>query len=357
MDAAGEKAAHVERRDSWVASVLDERFRLGRGEVKRYRRLDDNYAVVRATLERGLEPGGRRFVRALPPRLTMYWYTRERAVEARRFLEATVARAEGVVDESARADEASARAALACILAFQGRGDLARRHSDRAVALLEDLPREQRLFVTDLLAMTTAAAMTTDEREYMRELADVVGWLESELADPDLTALHGAVQTLVQLTGDSDADHVFRAAEHAYQQAGAAGHVFAAFVAASAAAYAEALRGRPEAGLTWSDRAIDLSIEYGGRHRAGALETRGNLLARCGRPAEAATVLGAARAQARRLNARWPRRPFTTRTLHEIERALGTTAFDAAVRAGEHLTLADLRAPRFSADQTFTNVR
>jgi hypothetical protein len=328
--------------------VLPEGFRLGRGEVERYRRLDDNYAVVRAALERGLGPDGEPRIRAMVPRMTMYWYSRERAAEARRFLEAAIVAAAASGD-GGRADEAGARAALACILAFQGRADLARPHSDRAVALLDDLPREHRLFVTDLLAMATAGAMTTDEREYMRELVDVVASLEAQLRDPDLTALHGAVRTLVQLTGETDAVEVRDAAVRSYRQATAAGHVFAAFVAASAAAYAEGLLRRPEVGLAWSDRAIDLSLEYGGRHRAGALETRGNLLARCGRPTEAAMVLGAARAQARRLDARWPRRPFTVRTLQDLERALGSAAFDAAWQAGEQLTLADLRAARFSS--------
>jgi predicted ATPase/DNA-binding SARP family transcriptional activator len=337
---AGERDALLARRDGWVRSVLGDRFRLRRGEIMRYRVLEANYAAVRATLERGLIHGGDPAAPLLAARLTMYWYTRERVVEARRWLDLAVRRA----GDGSPADRAAAHAGLAATLSFQGRADLARPHTEAVTALIDQVPVDRRAFVGDLLAATAAAAMTTEEFDYMRAVFPAATAVAAATADPDLDVLCAAVRCLVDLSTGADPQRCATAAEETHRQASDMRHILAAFLSASAGAYAELALGRPERGLEWSGRAINLSLTYGSLHGAGAVETRANLLARCGRTTEAATMYGAARAQARRLGGRWPRRALTGHLLHEVRGALTPAAFEAAYQAGEHLTLADFGA-------------
>ena len=52
-----EREQLLDRRDAWVRSVLGRDFRLRRGEIMRYRTLDDSYALIRATLNEAWSPG------------------------------------------------------------------------------------------------------------------------------------------------------------------------------------------------------------------------------------------------------------------------------------------------------------
>jgi predicted ATPase/DNA-binding SARP family transcriptional activator len=336
----GEREVMLDRRDAWVRSVLGPDFRLRRGEIMRYRTLDANYAAVRATLERELTGQGEPATPLLAAQLTMFWYTRERIVEARRWLDLAVRRAQ----DAPAADRAAAHAGLAWTLCFQGRADLARPHTDAVAALLDQVPLARRAFIGDLLAVNAAAAMTTDEFDYMRTVFATATAVAADVHDPDLDVLCAAVRGLVDISSGVDPMQCAVAAEAAHRRASDARHIFAAFLSASAAAYAELALGHPERGLEWSDRALNLSLTYGSRYGAGVVETRANLLAECGRPTEAATVYGAASAQALRLGGRWPRRALTVRLLSKVRAALAPADFETAYQAGERLTLADLGA-------------
>ena len=336
----GERDVMLDRRDAWVRSVLGADFRLRRGEIMRYRTLDANYAAVRATLERELAGHGEPATPLLAAQLTMFWYTRERIVEARRWLDLATRRA----GDAPAADRAAAHAGLAATLTYQGRADLARPHTDAVVALLDQVPMGRRAFVGDLLAVIAAAAMTTDEFDYMRAVFATATAVAADVADPDLDVLCEAVRGLVDISSGVAPRQCAAAAEAAHRRASDARHIFAAFLSASAAAYAELALGHPERGLEWSNRAFDLSLTYGSRYGAGVVETRANLLAECGRPTEAATMYGAASAQALRLGGRWPRRALTTRLLSKVRAVLAPADFEKAYQAGERLTLADLGA-------------
>jgi predicted ATPase/DNA-binding SARP family transcriptional activator len=337
---AGERDAMLDRRDRWVRSVLGAGFRLGRGEIMKYRTLEANYAAVRATLERELAGQDEPATPLLAAQLTMFWYTREQIVEARRWLDLAVRRAR----DAPAADQAAAHAALAWTLTFQGRADLARPHTDAVAALLDQVPIPRRAFVGDLLAVIAAAAMTTDEFDYMRTVFDAATAVAADVADPDLDVLCAAVRGLVDISSGADPRQCAATAAAAHRRAVDARHIFAAFLSASAGAYAELALGNPERGLEWSDRALDLSLTYGSLHGAGVVETRANLLAECGRPAEAARMYGAASAQALRLGGRWPRRALTARLLREVQATLAPADFEKAYQAGERLTLVDLGA-------------
>ena len=337
---AGEQDTMLDRRDRWVRSVLGPDFRLRRGEIMRYRTLEANSAAVRATLERDLAGHGEPETPLLAAQLTMFWYTRERMVEARRWLDLAVRRTRN----APAADRAGAHAGLAWTLTFQGRADLARPHTDAAAALLDQVPVGRRAFIGDLLAVVAAAAMTTDEFDYMRTVFDTAKAVAADVADPDLDVLCAAVRGLVDISSGLDPRHCAAAAETTHQRATDARHIFAAFLSASAAAYAEQALGHPERGLEWSNRALDLSRTYGSVYGAGAVETRANLLAECGRLAEAATMYGAAASQALRLGARWPRRALTAHLLSKVRAVLPPADFEKAYQAGDRLTLADLGA-------------
>jgi hypothetical protein len=166
----------------------------------------------------------------------------------------------------------------------------------------------------------------------------------ADVADPDLDVLCAAVRGLVDISSGADPRQCAATAAAAHRRAVDARHIFAAFLSASAGAYAELALGNPERGLEWSDRALDLSLTYGSLHGAGVVETRANLLAECGRPAEAARMYGAASAQALRLGGRWPRRALTARLLREVQATLAPADFEKAYQAGERLTLVDLGA-------------
>ena len=336
----GERDALLDRREGWVRSVLGTDFRLRRGEIMRYRTLEANYAAVRATLERELADAGEPRGSLLAAQLTMFWYTRERIVEARRWLDLAVRRAR----DASAADRAAAHAGLAATLSFQGRTDLARPHTDAAVALLDQVPIARRAFVGDLLAVVAAAAMTTEDFDYMRAVFAAATAAAADIADPDLDVLCAAVRGLVDISNGVDPQECAARADAAHRRASDERHLFAAFLSASAGAYAELALGRPERGLEWSDRALDLSLTYGSLRGAGVVETRANLLARAGRPAEAATMYGAASAQAVRLGGRWPRRALTAHLLREVRATLTPADFEKAYDAGERLTLTDLGA-------------
>ncbi len=340
LTAAGEREVMLDRRDAWVRSVLGADFRLRRGEIMRYRTLDANYAAVRATLERELTGHGEPATPLLAAQLSMFWYTRERIVEARRWLDLAVRRAR----DAPAADRAAAHAGLAWTLTFQGRADLARPHTDAVAALLDQVPIPRRAFVGDLLAVIAAAAMTTDEFDYMRTVFDTATAIAADVADPDLDVLCAAVRGLVDVSSGADPQQCADAADATHRRASDTHHIFAAFLSASAAAYAHLALGQPERGLEWSARALDLSLTYGSLYGAGVVETRANLLAACGRPAEAATVYGAASAQALRLGGRWPRRALTARLLSKVRAELTPADFEKAYQAGERLTLTDLGA-------------
>jgi predicted ATPase/DNA-binding SARP family transcriptional activator len=328
----------IERRDAWVRSVLGPAFRIRRGEITTYRTLESNEASVRAVLERGLVDGADPSAPLLAAQLTMYWYTRERTSEALRWLELAVRHEAGQLPEV----RAAVRAGFAATLAVQARADLASRHTDEVADVLPDVPPAERAFVGDLLALAVAAATATEELEYMRRSFALLTEVAGTADDEDLDLLHAAAGCLVDVASDVDPRRVADAAEVAYDRATTARHVWAAFLAASAAANAYLRLDAPEQGLLWSTRAISLSRTYGARNQASGVETRANLLARAGRLEEAARMYGAARAQAAHLGRRWPVRTLTAELFDEVRHQLPRDEFEATFQAGENLTLVDL---------------
>ena len=139
----------------------------------------------------------------------MYWYSRGQAVDARRWLELAI----GLGSELPPGDLAAVHAGLAYILTFQGRADLARSHSDAAASLLPRIAPTDLAFVGDLLAITAAAAMTTEEPDHMTTVFTVAKKIAAEVADPDLSVLCDAVQGLVDVSSGGDPQLALEAAE------------------------------------------------------------------------------------------------------------------------------------------------
>ncbi|HEV7653511.1 MAG TPA: BTAD domain-containing putative transcriptional regulator [Mycobacteriales bacterium] len=336
LTSSGRANELLDRRDSWVLAEIASRPRLGSVESARwYRTLDDDYPAVRAALQRTL--GERRDPAGAPAAaaLLMYWFYREQLLEGSRWLQLGAE----LIPHLSPAGAVAVHLANAAALTFRSRPDLARPHLDTVAQRLPELALADLPRAGDLLTVVAASAMLDEDYALAVQLVDRAGEIADRTADADLAVLSRAAGALVQPV--PDAGFIDRA-EAIHAEAMERGHLTAAWMSSNALALAALRTGRPEHGLRWSARSIELFMEFGAHQGGPWLEVRADLLAMAGKAESAVRVYSAARSASRRAGTTWPRLTLSRSLLAQVRADLGRDRYEAAWRDGEQLTLTDI---------------
>jgi hypothetical protein len=335
----GETEATLDRRDGWVAGLATVASRTDRLELRRrYRMVDDDYAAVRAMLQRTLVELPSRAGARMAGWLHGYWYYRGRLVEAVRWLELAVA-ALGTSGEAI--EEAWVHLGLAKMLAHQGHLDGARRHSALGLAVADRIaPEHVGAFGLDV-AIQAGNLWSAGDPRTGRELLDRTAALALACGDPVLDVLTDATRSLVE-SDVVDAAETLDRAESVYPRARALELDVAAWMVARAGSYAALATGDAATGMLWSERVIDLHLREGGELGGAFVEMRANFFALAGEHRAAVTLYSAARAQREREGLEWRPAPETDGLRERARSALNAAEYERAWRQGADLTLAEI---------------
>jgi predicted ATPase/DNA-binding SARP family transcriptional activator len=340
---AGETESTLDRRDAWVAALATVASRTDRLDLRRrYRIVDDDYATVRAMLQRNLVERPSRSGARVAGWLHGYWYYRGRLVEAVRWLELAVTALEagaGPTDEAI--DEAWVHLGLAKMLAHQGRTERARRHGELGLAVTDRIaPAHLGAFGLDI-AIQAGNMWSAGDPATARELLARTVASAATTGDPVLDVLAEATRSLVESDAVEPALTLARA-EEVYPRARALELDVAAWMAARAGSYAALSERHAETGLRWSERVIELHLREGGELGGAFVEMRANFLALGGDHRAAVRLYSAARSQRHREGLEWPTAPETDQLRAGARAALSSADDERAWREGADLTLGEI---------------
>jgi predicted ATPase/DNA-binding SARP family transcriptional activator len=338
LDATGEAEETLDRRDEWVAGLATVSSRTDRLDLRRrYRTVDDDYASVRAMLQRNLverpSPAGGRTAGWLHG----YWYYRGQLVEAVRWLELACT----ALDDQDPIATAWVHLGLAKMLAHQGRLDRSRRHSELGVAVADRLgPADIGAFGLDV-AIQAGNLWSAGDPETGRQLLARTAELAATGGDAVLAVLADATRSLVE--SDVVAPVVtLERAEQVYPRARALDLDVAAWMVARAGSYAALAASDADTGMTWSERVIELHLAEGGELGGAFVEMRANFLTLAGDHRTAVQLYSAARAQRNREGLEWRSMPSTDELRARARAALAPSDYEKAWRAGADLTLGEI---------------
>ncbi|GEC27745.1 MULTISPECIES: BTAD domain-containing putative transcriptional regulator [Pseudonocardia] len=338
LDGAGETEQTLDRRDDWVAGLATVASRTDRLDLRRrYRMVDDDYAAVRAMLQRSLverpSPAGARTAGWLHG----YWYYRGQLVEAVRWLELGCA----ALDDRDPMASAWVHLGLAKMLAHQGRLDRSRRHSELGLAVADRLePADIGAFGLDV-AIQAGNLWSAGDPETGRELLARTTELASAGDTPVLAVLVDATRCLVE-SDVAEPGVTLDRAEQVYPLARALDLDVAAWMVARAGSYAALAAGAAETGMAWSERVIELHLAEGGELGGAFVEMRANFLALAGDHRTAVALYSAARTQRHREGLEWRSMPATDELRAAARAALTPSDYEKAWRAGADLTLGEI---------------
>ncbi|MCO1656482.1 AfsR/SARP family transcriptional regulator [Pseudonocardia humida] len=334
----GETDATLDRRDAWVSGLVSVASRTDRLELRRrYRVVDDDYAAVRAMLQRSLVDEPSRAGARTAGWLHAYWYYRGRLLEAVRWL-SLAATALGDGGAADAIDEAWVHLGLAKMLAHQGRTDQARSHSERGLAVADRIaPEHLSAFGLDV-AIQAGNMWSAGDPETARHLLTRTIELAGTTRDVVLEVLSDATRSLVESDVVEPARTIARA-EQVYPRARALELDVAAWMAARAGSYAALSAADADSGMLWSDRVIELHLREGGELGGAFVEMRANFLTLAGHHRTAVVLYSAARAQRDREGLAWRSAPETSTLLDRARAALDPGEYERAWQEGEHLTL------------------
>ncbi|MGX7681773.1 BTAD domain-containing putative transcriptional regulator [Jatrophihabitans sp. DSM 45814] len=340
LAAGGRPLDMLDRRDDWVFGLSQSRPRLGRVEILPwYQAIDDDYATVRATLQRRLIDGEDPEAARLATRLLMYWYYRDQLVEGSRYLRRAVELAAHLQPFDSLASQLS----LAAVETLQGRSDLARPRIDVALSTLDKVPETSWPDVGDLLVAISAAAGLADAELAVSMIAKAADFA-ARTADRDLQILVAAQALRAELPTRDAADPAETAAraEEIYRDALDAGQLLAAWIGCSARCLTAVQLGEAAVGLRWSQRLLAIHGRFGSRRGGPFVEMYAIFAAMAGETPKAVRSFSASQANARRAGVPWPRRPITLDLLARCRRALTQADFEQAWQDGEGLDLAGI---------------
>jgi predicted ATPase/DNA-binding SARP family transcriptional activator len=330
LDAAGETASTQDRRDTWVERLLAQRPRLSRASDGWYDRADDAYATIRATLHRRLVEQPTPAAGRLLSGLAMFWYYRNRMVEARRWLEAGL-----------RVPGLEVRHAVDIHLTLVGHGllggrpDIVPQHLTAALCALDDLDGDDLVQVAELMAADALAAEARGAQDVYATLADGVRQAERRTTSPVLTML---VEGL-DLLGSAPAGTTTHRHDELYRRALEDGNVLAAWIAATVGT---AATSDAATAIHWTDQQARSQVRLGSVDGGVLAERRAASLLAADRTADAVRLFAAARTYNRRAGLPWPLLPDTDGCLDEARRTLGSRPFDAAWEEGARLHVTQL---------------
>ena len=338
LDDVAETRLCLDRRDTWTAALVAERPPLGTAaEAEWYRRIDDDYAAVRATLARRLldEPnaeGGR-----LASRLFYYWYYRERLVEAGRWLTL----GHDIASGGDPTDALLARISLATGQSLQRRLDLARPHLDDLQELIRATPPERLVEVGEGLVGLAMALYVCEEPALLHELHSLLTWVVSEAANANLALLTDAVGCCsLLLSGHLEA--AVALATSVQERAERSDNLTARWVSTAPLIIGALHAARPADGIPWADRCLATHLQLGTGSVGLFTETRANFTAQLGDYPQAARTYAASRIATLRAGMVWPNREHTHGLLALTRDKLSRADYERAWQEGEQLSLADL---------------
>ena len=343
---AEETEETLDRRDAWVAALATVASRTDRLELRRrYRVVDDDYAAIRAMLQRTLVERPSHVGARTAGWLHGYWYYRGQLLEAVRWLELAVTALDvapdGHVIPPEAIDAAWVHLGLAKMLAHQGRTDEARRQGDRGLALTGRVPSEHLGALVLDVAIQAGNMWSAGDAETARRLLHRTVELTAGVGDPVLEVLREATRSLVE-SDLVDPGTTLARAEEVYPRARALELDVAAWMAARAGSYAALAAADAGTGMVWSERVIELHLEEGGQLGGAFVEMRANFLALAGDHRAAVVLYSAARAQRRREGLEWRSASETGELLDRSRAALAPDEYDRAWREGEDLGLRDI---------------
>jgi predicted ATPase/DNA-binding SARP family transcriptional activator len=336
---AGETGSTLDRRDEWVAALATVGSRTDRLELRRrYIAVDDDYAAVRATLQRTLVDQPCRIGARTAGWLHGYWYYRGQLVEAVRWLELAEA---ALGAEGEAIDEAWVHIGLAKMLAHQGRVDRARHHSELGLAVADRIaPEHLGAFGLDL-AIQAGNLWSVGDPVTARHLLDRTTYLAAAAGDPVLEVLADATRSLVESDAVEPAVTLARA-EQLYPRALALDLDVAAWMVARAGSHAALAAGDAGTGMRWSEDVIALHLVEGGEFGGAFVEMRANFLALAGDHRAAVRLYSAARAQRHREGLEWRTAPETDELRERARVALDPAEYERAWREGTDLPLSEV---------------
>jgi predicted ATPase/DNA-binding SARP family transcriptional activator len=346
---AGETEATLDRRDAWVSGLASVASRTDRLELRRrYRVVDDDYAAVRAMLQRSLVDEPSRAGARMAGWLHAYWYYRGRLLEAVRWLTLAATALDGggaaaapgpaAAPAADAIDEAWVHLGLAKMLAHQGRTDQARSHSERGLAVADRIaPEHLSAFGLDV-AIQAGNMWSAGDPGTARQLLTRTTELAAATRDVVLEVLSEATRCLVESDVVEPARTIARA-EQVYPRARALELDVAAWMAARAGSYAALGAADADSGMLWSGRVIDLHLREGGELGGAFVEMRANFLTLAGHHRTAVVLYSAARAQRDREGLAWRSAPETSTLLDRARAALDPGEYERAWQEGKDLTL------------------
>lgn len=335
---SGEATAAVERRNRWVSELIESRPRLGSpAEPAWYRRLDDDYAAVRAVLTAQLIDEPAMPAVRLAPRLSFYWYYRARIQEGQRWL----ALARDLVAEPRSVDAVLTALSLGASMAVQGRIDLARTHIHDVVERMPPIPSEWLIDVGEGLVGMATAAWVRDAVDVVSQIHVVLEGISERAGDDQLQLLCDAVGALGMVARGRLDDAAVRGTE-VYARSVAMDNNTAGWIAAGPPMIAALLATDPVEGIEWVHRVMQGHLRLDSAAGGMFIETRANFAVQAGDYLQAARLYAAARTQTRRAAMVWPRRPLTADLLRQTQDHLGAAEYERAWRDGERLTLEEV---------------
>jgi hypothetical protein len=344
---ADETESTLDRRDRWVAELATVASRTDRLDLRRrYRIVDDDYAAVRAMLQRNLVERPSRAGARMAGWLHGYWYYRGQLVEAVRWLELAVGALDagsGPTGDAAgdAIDEAWVHIGLAKMLAHQGRIDRARWHGELGLAATDRIaPEHLGAFGLDV-AIQAGNMWSAGDPGTARELLARTTALAATTGDPVLDVLAEATRSLVE-SDAVEAEATLVRAEEVYPRARGLDLDVAAWMAARAGSYAALSAGDAETGMRWSERVIELHLQEGGELGGAFVEMRANFLAMAGDHRAAVQLYSAAQAQRLREGLEWRSAPETDQLRARARLALSPSEYERAWRDGADLTLREI---------------
>ncbi|MDD7938989.1 BTAD domain-containing putative transcriptional regulator [Actinomycetospora lutea] len=348
LAASGEEARTLARRDAWVRGVLAARPRLGRAEeADWYDLLEENWPVVRATLDDLLvddpDPGSLR----LGAELLWFGYYRTRVHEVSRWLERAVRSAGTDADGlTVRLVRAGARILLGDL---EGGGPLLR----DVLPLLDtlDLAVEGREGLRALVEVGVGAvgsAWTHNAYDLVARGCVSLSRVAAALGEPDLDLVLDAMACAEGL-GSTDHRELADLAERAtaiHDRAVGRDHICATWVVSAVNNIVAQLLEDPEAGIPWTERLIVSQSRLGTGGTGVYVEAMANLLVMRGELAEAVTWFSCAYAQTRRAGMVWPARPHTQALIDRASAGLTPDAHRTAWQEGAPLSTTEIMARR-----------
>jgi hypothetical protein len=320
---SGELDAARERRRGWVDALIASRPAFDAADDDGwYERAALNHDTLNAVLHHALVEQADPKAVGLVGALANYWPYRERLIEGERW--STIALK---LAGAAAADVALVELALATMLAYRDRADL-------AVPLIRDAIANGHLLTRGVYAQHLATAAWC---AFLRE-DSALNFVDGEVlgaahTDPASQLWSDLLEGRTTLATDGPA--AARAqVEALVERAVECGNISVAWLGSALAASCAMLDGDAADASFWLQRRVEYQREAGNVGDLGVTELEANLAANVGEHERAVRLFARSSAYSFRQGSPWPIRHWTEAALARVRRELPVDQFEAAWRAG-----------------------